>query len=227
MKHGSWSSTETGGLSVSPRVGSRREKPLKTGPRLDGWGNGFILSDDVPTAEYRRDPRWKIRHGAVGRFGMDITWVTDRIAVGGGIWSAENMAKVSREGITHIIDMQIEFDDTPLAEPHGIMVCWNPIDDDFEPKPPDVFARGVEFALAALEDNSARLLVHCAAGVHRAPMMTLALLGVMGWKVEEAMDLIEERRPAADFAEVYVRSVERFLKGGVEVRASSFNGPAD
>jgi protein-tyrosine phosphatase len=143
---------------------------------------------------------------------MDMTWVTDRIAVGGGIWNADNMAEVSRAGITHIIDMQIEFDDTPLAEPHGIEVCWNPIDDDFEPKPREVFERGVEFALAALEEDQAKLYVHCAAGVHRAPMMTLALLGVMGWSVDDAMDLIEMRRPAADFAEVYVKSVQRFLK---------------
>ncbi|MGB2604553.1 MAG: dual specificity protein phosphatase [Candidatus Sulfotelmatobacter sp.] len=145
--------------------------------------------------------------------GMDITWVTDRIAVGGGIWNADNMAAVSRAGITHIIDMQIEFDDTPLAQPHGISVCWNPVDDDFEPKPTEVFERGVEFAMGALEEERAKLFVHCAAGVHRAPMMTLALLGVMGWEVEDAMDLIEGRRPAADFAEVYVRSVEKFLKG--------------
>ena len=144
---------------------------------------------------------------------MDITWVTDRIAVGGGIWTAENMAAVSRTGITHIIDMQIEFDDTSLAQPHGIAVCWNPVDDDFEPKPPEVFARGVEIALSALKNNEAKVFVHCAAGVHRAPMMTLALLGVMGWKLEDGMDLIEGRRPVADFAEVYVRSVEDFLHG--------------
>jgi protein-tyrosine phosphatase len=144
---------------------------------------------------------------------MDITWVTDRIAVGGGIWNADNMTAVSRAGITHIIDMQIEFDDTPLAEKHGIAVCWNPVDDDFEPKDPEVFVRGVEFALAALEESGAKLFIHCAAGVHRAPMMTLALLGVMGWTVEDAVALIERKRPAADFAEVYVRSVEEFLKG--------------
>jgi len=142
---------------------------------------------------------------------MDITWLDDRIAVGGGIWNADNMAAVSRAGITHIIDMQIEFDDTPLAEPHGIVVCWNPVDDDFKPKPPEVFERGVEFALAALKENGAKLFVHCAAGVHRAPMMALALLGVLGWAVEDAMDLIEAKRPAADFANVYVRSVEGFL----------------
>ena len=147
--------------------------------------------------------------------GIDITWVTDRIGVGGGIWTAENMGAASRAGITHIIDMQIEFDDTQLAKPYRIAVCWNPVDDDFEPKPPQVFARGVEFALRALEEDGTKLFVHCAAGVHRAPMMTLALLGVMGWTVEDAMELIEGRRPVADFAEVYVRSVEAFLQGQV------------
>jgi protein-tyrosine phosphatase len=151
---------------------------------------------------------------------MDITWITDRIAVGGGIWNAENMAVVARAGITHIIDMQIEFDDTPLAAPYGIEVCWNPIDDDFEPKPAGVFAQGVEFALAVLEDDRAKLFVHCAAGVHRSPMMTLALLAVLGWPLEDAMDLIEQRRPAADFADVYVRSVENFLRGRESVRIS-------
>jgi protein-tyrosine phosphatase len=147
------------------------------------------------------------------RAGMDITWVTDRIGVGGGIWNADNMASVARAGVTHIIDMQIEFDDTALAMAHGIAVCWNPVDDDFEPKPDEVFARGVEFALTALGADGTKLFVHCAAGVHRAPMMTLALLGVMGWSIKDATEMIERKRPAADFAEVYVKSVERFLNG--------------
>jgi protein-tyrosine phosphatase len=146
---------------------------------------------------------------------MDITWLTDRIAVGGGIWSPENMAKVAEAGITHIIDMQIEFDDTPLAEPHDIEVLWNPTDDDFEEKPASLLRRGVEFAESALELPDTRVFIHCAAGVHRAPMMALAVLGSMGWNLEDAMNLIEMRRPVADFAEVYVKSVARFL-GGTE-----------
>src|SRR5271165_3904965 len=77
---------------------------------------------------------------------MDISWVTERIAVGGGIWHAENMVKVAEAGITHIIDMQIEFDDTPLAARHGIEVLWNPTDDDFEAKPAELFRSGVDFA---------------------------------------------------------------------------------
>jgi protein-tyrosine phosphatase len=143
--------------------------------------------------------------------GMDITWLTDRIAVGGGIWTPDNMARVAMEGITHIIDMQVEFDDTPLAVAHDIEVLWNPTDDDFEPKPAELFRRGVRFAQAALEGNGAKLFIHCAAGVHRAPMMALAVLGSMGWRVEDAMHLIEGRRAVADFAEVYVESVKEFL----------------
>jgi protein-tyrosine phosphatase len=143
---------------------------------------------------------------------MDITWVTGRIAVGGGIWNASNMAEVARAGVTHIIDMQIEFDDTALAEPHGIDVLWNAIDDDFQPKPAKVFQRGVEFAITALDQPGTKVFIHCAAGVHRAPMMALALLCSLSWKLEAAMDLIQTRRPVVDFPDVYVNSVQRFLK---------------
>jgi protein-tyrosine phosphatase len=143
---------------------------------------------------------------------MDMTWVTGRIAVGGGIWVAETMAQVARAGVTHIIDMQLEFDDTALAEPFGIKVLWNPIDDDFQPKPPEVFQSGVEFAIEALDEQDTKLLIHCAAGIHRAPMMTLAVLASLGWTVDTAMELIETRRPVVDFAPVYVKSVQRFLR---------------
>lgn len=194
----------TPGLSISPRE-SNAGKLLKAASATNSKTRKLRNSGKNTAGRKVRVARPKM--------GIDITWVTERIGVGGGIWTEENMAAVARAGVTHIIDMQIEFDDTPLGERHGIAVCWNPVDDDFEPKPSAIFARGVDFALKALEEDGTKLLVHCAAGVHRAPMMTLALLGVMGWSVEDAMRLVEARRPVADFAEVYVRSVENFLQG--------------
>ncbi len=143
---------------------------------------------------------------------MDMTWVTDRIAVGGGIWNEQKMIEVARAGITHIIDMQIEWDDTALAQPYGIKVLWNPTDDDFRTKPPELFQRGVDFALEALDDAETRLFIHCAAGVHRAPMMTLAVLRAMGFGPDDAREMIESRRHVVDFAEVYVQSVEEFMR---------------
>lgn len=143
---------------------------------------------------------------------MDLTWVTDEIAVGGGIWREQNMIEVVSQGITHIIDMQIEFDDTRLAEPYGVRVLWNPTEDDFQPKSAELFQRGVDFAMHALEDPDAKVFIHCAAGVHRAPMMALAVLCARGWPLVDAVKEIEEKRDVVDFANVYVRSVEEFMK---------------
>jgi protein-tyrosine phosphatase len=143
---------------------------------------------------------------------MDMTWITDRMAIGGGIWTDDQMIELVRHGITHIIDMQIEFDDTPLAKPYGVEVLWNAVDDDFQPKPAQVFQRGVEFALAALEADDAKVYIHCAAGVHRAPMMGLALLRAQGFSLDDAKKMIASRRHVVDFAEVYVNSVEEFMK---------------
>ena len=143
---------------------------------------------------------------------MDMTWVTDRIAVGGGIWTDDKMIEVVRARVTHIIDMQLEYDDTRLAEPYGVKVLWNPTDDDFQPKPAELFRQGVDFAFAALDDPESRVFIHCAAGVHRAPMMTLAILRALGFGLEDAMGVIQARRPVVDFADVYVASVENFIR---------------
>lgn len=143
---------------------------------------------------------------------MDMTWITPRIAVGGGIWTEDQMDELARMGVTHIIDMQIEFDDTELARPYDVKVLWNPVDDDFQPKPPEVFRKGVEFAIGALDQPDTKLYIHCAAGVHRAPMMGLAVLRSLGYNLDEAIEMIETKRHVVDFADVYVRSVEEFMK---------------
>jgi len=150
--------------------------------------------------------------GRSGHSRMDMTWLTDRIAVGAAIWRVENMTEVAQAGVTHVINMQIEFDDTPLAEACDLQLLWNPVDDDYLPKPPEVFDRGVEFAKNALIDPDSKLFIHCAAGVHRAPMMALALLCAQGWELRQAMYLIESKRPVAEFPEVYLKSVKEYLK---------------
>lgn len=192
-------------------MGSRRRTCLGLVRRV----SRFRLTDWIDGTDSSLGILDELLGGGSGNEGrvMDMSWVTGRIAVGGGIWNSDNMAAVAKAGVTHIIDMQIEFDDRPLAAPFGVKVLWNPVDDDFQPKPPEVFERGVHFAKQALDEPEGKVLIHCAAGVHRAPMMALGLLGALGFKMKEAMRMIETRRPQADFADVYVRSVERFLEG--------------
>jgi protein-tyrosine phosphatase len=148
--------------------------------------------------------RWASEHA-------DVDWLTDRIAVGGGIFGCTAMREVAAAGITHVISLA-EFDETKLAAPHGVAVCWNHADDDGEPKAAAWFERGVDFAKAVLRDRSAKLYVHCAAGIHRGPLMALAVLCAMGWSVEKAMRHIERCRPQVDFPPVYVESVVRYLE---------------
>lgn len=147
----------------------------------------------------------------------DYQFVTDRLAIGGAIGTAENMRTLVQAGITHVVNMQVEFDDRTIVGDTAVEVLWIECADDFLPKPAELFWDGALFALEALEDPKARLLVHCAAGIHRGPMMLLAILRVMGYGREDAIPLIASARPQANFPEIYVDSVEAFI---IEYRAA-------
>ena len=162
---------------------------------------------------------------------LEFDFITARLAVGGGIWTRENLEELMRAGITHIINTQMEFDDRtllngghPSSRSAGLpsaglrasrtgepRILWLAMDDDFQPKPAGQFFQGAKFALEALQAPDAKLLVHCASGIHRGPMVALALLRVLGYSRRDALDLLLARRPVADFPPVYLDSVEAFM----------------
>ncbi|TAN23495.1 MAG: hypothetical protein EPN33_04940 [Acidobacteria bacterium] len=142
---------------------------------------------------------------------MDLDFIlAKRLAVGGGVWTLEAMAELSRRGFTHIIDVQSEFDDTALAAEVGLDVLWNPVEDDFAPKPDEFFERVAVYAAQVLAHPEAQLYVHCAAGFHRGPLAAAAVLCDLGFEPEEAMTLILARRSGAEFPPPYRLSLERW-----------------
>lgn len=141
----------------------------------------------------------------------DITFITERLAVGGAIWTREALTDILRRGITHVINTQIEFDDHALTDDDQPRILNLGTADDFLPKPPGLFQLAVDFALAALAEPENKVLVHCASGIHRGPMVALAILRALGFPREAAMRLILARRPQADFPDVYLESVEDFM----------------
>jgi len=146
---------------------------------------------------------------------VDITFLNDQLALGDGIWTADRMAMLAAAGFTHIVDLQAEFDDTELGRQFGLEVLWNATLDDFQPKDAAFFQRSVNFALAALREPENRVYVHCAAGVHRAPLTAAALLCHLGYDVESAIVLIRRLRPIADFPAVYVDSLRAYVESTV------------
>jgi protein-tyrosine phosphatase len=105
----------------------------------------------------------------------------------------------------------MEFDNRRLSAGTGVSVLWNGCEDDYLPKPPTLFWTGVQFAMDALESPEAKILFHCAAGIHRSPLMLLAVLRVLGHDEEQAIGMIREARPEADFPVLYLASLDEFL----------------
>ena len=58
---------------------------------------------------------------------MDMTWVTDRIAVGGGIWVEERMAEVAAllQGFRHTVCLEVYSPGALDASLKRLMNAWN------------------------------------------------------------------------------------------------------
>jgi protein-tyrosine phosphatase len=146
---------------------------------------------------------------------VSFDFITERIATGGGIVSVDDITTLVQSGITHIIDMCAEFNDSTLNDTR-VIVCWLPQQDDGTPRDPVQVRKGVMFALGtALAIPNHKVLCHCAAGVNRGPLETYAILRSVGLKCQEAIDRIRNRRPVVAFYQnqVYMDSVEKALQG--------------
>jgi protein-tyrosine phosphatase len=142
---------------------------------------------------------------------LDLHFVTERLAVGGAIYTAANMRSLADSGITHVVNLQREFDDRSIVGSTGVAVLCLDCADDFLPKPSELFWDAALFTLEALRQPGARVLFHCAAGIHRSPMMLLSILRVLGHEPDEASAMITSVRPQVDFPDVYLDSIEEFL----------------
>lgn len=91
----------------------------------------------------------------------------------------------------------------------------------FLPIPMSKLHEGVEAALPVIERGGG-VMVYCNRGRHRSVAMAAAILIAQGYSADEAMDLIKQRRPAADPRIWYIKS--RIRKFEREWRAEHPNG---
>lgn len=143
---------------------------------------------------------------------MEYAWVTSRLAVGTAITTANNMRQLAAQGVTHVLNVETDFDDSTITGATGITVRWLPQPDDLRRKPPEWFEQGVSFLEEALNSEESKVYVHCLAGIQRSPMMVLAYLGATGMEVVEAVELIKSVRPVVNFPAPYLASVQQFLR---------------
>ena len=144
--------------------------------------------------------------------GISFNFVTERIAVGGGISCKADVSQIVTAGITHVIDMCAQFDDHALNDSR-ITTLWLPQVDDGEMRPPGHYLKGIQFAFTALALPNTKVFPHCTAGINRGPTMCYALLRAFGLPQSEAIARIRTARPEVLFYLVqnYLDSVERDL----------------
>jgi predicted protein tyrosine phosphatase len=125
--------------------------------------------------------------------------VHPRIATGGAIWTISDVAALKRAGVTHVATMAIELEhQTKRAlRGTGIKFLLNGVLDDGEWKDTAFFKVTIDFALDALRDPDAKVVVTCAAGINRGPSGAYAVLRALGYSADDAFDAIVTARPEA------------------------------
>ena len=129
-------------------------------------------------------------------------FVTDFLAVGGDLSFDNDMAAAQAielvdAGITHVLDVRRECDDTEFwSYVPEVTYRWDGIDDAGQQIPGPWFEGIVAWALEAIEAGGA-VLTHCHMGINRGPSAGYAVLLGMGWDPIEALAATRAARPIA------------------------------
>lgn len=130
---------------------------------------------------------------------MKLTWCHNRLAVGSSNGSLEDVGLVLEQaGVTHVVNLRCAPDyQSRLQVLRGVVVLWNPAEDDGLMKSSEWFYRSIDFALSALAAPRHRVAVCCCDGNNRAPSTALAVLMAQGLSFGDAMTAVGRARPGA------------------------------
>jgi protein-tyrosine phosphatase len=129
----------------------------------------------------------------VGTWPPNLDWITDRLAVGGGVDSGLAERLAGELGISAIVDLRAEARHDPaLLERHGMKLLHLPTEDHCAVDQA-ALDQGVAFVAGELAAGS-RVLVHCREGVGRSALLALCVLVDQGAAPLEALTLAKDRR---------------------------------
>ncbi len=126
----------------------------------------------------------------------DVSQITDYLYI--SAWPRGDHAEEIRAmNVRLILSMHWIRPSSTLGHP-PVRLLWLPtVDNPLVPMPISTLQRGVEAALPVIQEGY-RVLVHCRAGVHRSVAMACCVLIGMGQTADQAMQLVEGKRSAAD-----------------------------
>lgn len=140
---------------------------------------------------------------------MDISQITDHLFIGRQP-ALTDYDRLHELGIRLIINMRFSRGPQPDSHPQPISTLWLPsIDSPLFPISLRKLMRGAQAALETIRAGG-KVLAHCAYGRHRGAAMGACILIAQGYDPRAAMELIVQRRPAANPYAFYI--LPRILK---------------
>jgi protein-tyrosine phosphatase len=104
------------------------------------------------------------------------------------------MSSLCAAGITHIINLQDEFDDRAIADGAAVEIYWLRSNGGLTC---EALREARRFADAALDGRGNRLFIHCMAGRTRSPKLAYAVLVWRGFAPREAVEMLRSAIPDA------------------------------
>lgn len=136
---------------------------------------------------------------------MDFSPITDDLFIG-DTPSREDYQQLHELGVRLVINMRLERPPVPDTLKPPLKFVWLPtIDSPGLVIPIGFLKYGARAALDCI-DKGGKVYAHCQRGRHRGVAMGAVILITQGYKAEQAMSLIKERRPDADPDIFYIRS---------------------
>ncbi|NLE45300.1 MAG: dual specificity protein phosphatase family protein [Chloroflexi bacterium] len=156
------------------------------------------------TALWAADHAVRIITGAPLRH---LTEITPHLYVGGQ-YRKRGWCRLAARGITAVVNLRTEFDDSEKGIAPASYLYLPTVDDT----PPSLnqLAEGVAFIRREVGRGGA-VYIHCGAGVGRAPTLAAAYLVSTGLTPDQAWALIQSRRPFVRPKPEQVEQIEDFL----------------
>lgn len=127
------------------------------------------------------------------KYGYEIDWATDHIAVGGAPLSYKELDRIKAGGIGAILNLCAEYCDLhDIEAKHGFDVHYLPIHDE---KTPDIDE--LDKAMAWMDDiigQNKKVLIHCRLGIGRTGTVLYAYLSSRGLKSRLEETAVQELR---------------------------------
>ncbi len=123
---------------------------------------------------------------------LNMSWVTDYLAVGGRIRPSDIPALALR-GVNHVVDTRSEYhDDEQALKVENIDLLQLPTPDTY-PLSVEQLIEGSTWVIKRIERGE-KVLIHCEHGVGRSVLLTCAVLVDSGMSAHDALELVQEKR---------------------------------